>query len=418
MSDVNNAVVCPWTVEMLLAGKVAATASCPNCREKVIAHVVKGATDNRRFDHSKVLPMLKGIRWLKNPGTAQTSQEFFSSIELRLTAYHEFRDSEWVKFLPGLMEDQHDGRWVNEKILIPKLTWDLAKSAFSLQFDRSILRDDLRRQYHRCRQQPSEHIQEFLRRFRDLCSQLDYDKSTDQEIRSVEELLDRIQPTLKADYFLFSRGIMSTGSDEARGSLQTLEGVSRHLIEISKNRPPLGHAAPPSSHQPPSASGNNGNRHRDRDRKRGAPPAGPQQRSGGQQNRVARTCPEHPNGSHSWDVCSKNPANSGSAERVRPASTQERKPGPAPPASVLTCYACGQAGHKSSDPKCPLFAKRSGAGASAAPKPSFSSQNSAQPRSSAPSYRSTPAAALSTDPGDGQEESDHNDDQFIPARKR
>ena len=232
--------VCDITREEFRIDKKRLEFICPVCELAVARHraaapaaqVAQPAQARSKWDYPKIHGLVKDIRWLKN-SDSQTSRQFFSKIEVRLTEYDDLKDTDWLKLLPSLMDDAEASYWVKDEIAfaVPPLTWAQGIEKFSQHFDSSDLVHQNRTRFAKCRMTAGEPVQEFTTRFINLCTRLGYHKG-EHETRSIEEMIDRLTPELRRNYQLMKSTIMRTGNAFEIAKLQSLHDVSESLIEL------------------------------------------------------------------------------------------------------------------------------------------------------------------------------------------
>jgi hypothetical protein len=197
---------------------------------------VQNAPRGLFWDYPKVQPLVKDIRWMKDaPHHGQTSRLFALKLEVRLVQYEEFKDTEWVKLLPSLMEDPDSALWVRDHIVHcrPPLKWSESMLRFGQQFDSADLDRLNRLKFSKCRMAVGESPLEYTTRFRHLCGLLNYHQG-EHEPRSVQEMVDRATPELRKE-FLFMRNLITrSGQQHEIDKLSSLEGVAATLISIGQ----------------------------------------------------------------------------------------------------------------------------------------------------------------------------------------
>ncbi len=362
------------------------------------------------WDFTKILNLvIKDVRWRKSDSSShspQTSRQFFSSLEVRLAQYTEFKDSEWVKLLPALVEDSDAAVWVLNEIaqFNPPLTWAAAMAKFSQHFDTSDLTERTRAQYAKCRMGQSESPQEYTTRFIRLCHLLNY-HSGDGEARCVEEMIDRVVPHLKTQFKLMKESVLRSGNHEELAKLKTLHYSAESLISLGQTLSSTSQVPNRDrDHREPQSSKFNG-------RKRDRPVP------------TEKRCTIHPNSTnHSTDECkelkrrrqeSKN--NDSRADRPRSMETRSsaKQNSNSSSNSKVNCYHCGKPGHIK--PNCPNLGN--GEKSSAGPpgsKNSASSGKSNQQPGSARSSQSSGHTTASMEVHDSQEQSsdvDHSEEE-------
>jgi hypothetical protein len=177
---------------------------CPICGCAVGRHAAEPRRHaivdrDRAPDVSRMKSLLDGVRWRRTMGAhdIQLCRNFFTDIELKLAAYRDYQ-AQWVKLLPGLMEDREAGQWVLTNIVEPELPWKEAKKKFAEYFDNADAKEILQERYRNCTQKPNESAQAYTQRFMNLCGQLGYAISDEQRV--VEDLVQGLKPDMRRMY--------------------------------------------------------------------------------------------------------------------------------------------------------------------------------------------------------------------------
>ncbi len=404
---------CAVTRAELKAERLKLGDPCPVCHRLVGHHgdgrplPFAGFRSDQRvpsWDYPKVQGLVKDVRWLKADSSShnpQTSRQFFSRLEVRLTQYADFKDSEWVKLLPSLIDDSDAAVWVLNEIVNsnPPLSWSAAMARFSQHFDTSDLTEQTRAQYTRCKMGLSESPQEFTTRFIRLCHLLNY-HAGDGEARCVEDMIDRVVPQLKTQFKLMKETVSRSGNHEELAKLKTLHYAAESLISLGQTlSTPFQAPNRDRDHRESQSSRFNG-------KKRDRPLS------------VGKSCSFHPNSTnHSTDECKEfkrrrlESKNIDSRDRSRSIETRSSAKQNSGNNSKLTCYGCGKSGHIK--PNCP---NGNGEKSSAGPpgsKNSASSGKSNQQPGSARSSQSSGHTTASMEVHDSQKQSsdvDHSED--------
>lgn len=397
MSAAVPAQQCNATFEMFMAAKAKIDYRCPSCHRLVIEHstleqqqraapaapVARGPV----FDYSKVSNLVKDVRWLKGQA-AQTSRHFFSQLEVLLAPYRDFQDSEWVKILPARMENTQQGQWILTHLVEaqPALTWVQIKKRFSEHFDTADLQQETRQEFARCRMTSSESAQDYVTRYLTLANMLGYDKDQLEE-RTVQEMIDRLQPDLQGAYLQFKAN-MRVANPDVFARLSSLSFVADRIIELSLALAPNAQRARGTPTQQTSQTGS-----QQQQRKRPAPAEQTRQRS-----QEAKHCDNHPNAtSHTTEECrlaggiNKEPrrtSNAATAPQERP-GVQTRS---AAKSREAHCYHCNEVGHIK--PNCPQLKSSSGTASDSASQKYGSSGKPPASGPKTPTQRGTTTASV------------------------
>jgi len=245
---------CDLSREELLADKHRLANNCPVCGVMVGRHprvdVRHQAQENAnvndaalahstKWDYTKVFSLVKDITWKRSSET-QSSHQFFSLIEVRLTQFVDFKDTEWFKFVPSLMEDSDSASWVLTNIVNaqPSVSWKQGIALFSAHFDSADSEARDRALYYECKMKSSETVQQFTSRFMNLVSRCKYNKNADDEQRTINDLIDRLPSALKGQW-AFRKSLVRSDDIDEQNRLKQLSYVVQQLIKISVDNPAL-----------------------------------------------------------------------------------------------------------------------------------------------------------------------------------
>ena len=371
-----------------LKGDVGLLAPCPACNIAVARHaripVAAQPSDGRAASGSSTA----SNKYSDGVKTAVPQWGVdFKVVRSFLDRYEQVLEADNVdpsRYVPMLLKtvsDVNDSTWIKRNIIDKKLSWEEAREAFSRHYELVSLKDQQEYEFYNIKQRSRETPQEFSMRFQRLQLELGY-VSTEPLI--INMFLNALQQDYRIKYEtqLAHLRLTRDGSLAAAEIGRDLEQVIKLILEIarvdhmSQQRRVLSsssgnsNAAPSSGRSYSAAAGSSS-----------SSSGSSSSSSSGQGNRTAsgspdsrkkdKYCIKHGWGAHDSASCNALaresaqtvPRERGPASSSAPSAPSPPRPGFAsggpsssPTSSpVFKCHACGQQGHKASDPVCPQF---------------------------------------------------------------
>lgn len=335
------------------------------------APAVVAAVNNRQSSSSYYNTLLKLIPQLPKWTNNGKCSEFLKNIENILTGSGVPSD-EWYSIINQLISISDNQQkvgtldWITNNIIKPKLAWIACCKTFKLHFERSDYKLELENRYNdkSYKQSQSESVQQYSDRFIDLCTELEYQLNAEQVISHYE---NGLQTNVFKEYQKF---LMTEQMKDSTYKITSVIMSSELCIKLDKVRMTV-------NEHVVNRSGDGGNRHASNLGKRKS--YAEQQNDSSSAARIAspKWCSFHKNDSHSDKDCrsqnrethakkpklhhnratnkpdSHSATNSNSHKSKINAKTNSNM-------NTVTCYKCGEQGHKSNElDKCPMAKKGS-----------------------------------------------------------